>query len=91
MGKRVNSEGDLLQLCENLVSQKSSHKINRRFLVSNVSHEMLVLALQTLKTGGHVLRGGRNTLEACQYQRVASAALSAHAFCISWQAQHFAT
>ena len=42
---------------------------------------MLVLALQTLKVGGHfrVLRGRRNTLEACQTQRVVFA----------WQAQHF--
>ena len=44
---------------------------------------MLVLALQTLKVGGHfrVLRGRRNTLEACQYQCVVFA----------WQAQHFVT
>ena len=33
---------------------------------------MLVLALQTFKVGGHfpVLRGRRNALEPCQYQRV---------------------
>ena len=44
---------------------------------------MLVLAFQSLKMGGHfcVLRGRRNTLEACQYQHVTFA----------WQAQHFAT
>ena len=42
---------------------------------------MLVLTLQSLKVGGHfgVLRGRRNTLEACQDQRVVFA----------WQAQHF--
>ena len=46
-----------------------------------VSHEMLVLTLQTVKEGGHfrVSRGRRNTLEACQDQRVVFA----------WQAQHF--
>ena len=58
---------------------------------------MLVLALQTLKVGGHfrVLRGRRNTLEACQYQRVVFAWQAQdfvlHAFCILWQAQHFVT
>ena len=42
---------------------------------------MLVLALQSLKMGGHFLvsRGRRNTLEACRDQRVVFA----------WQAQHF--
>ena len=42
---------------------------------------MLVLTLQSLKVRGHfpVLRGRRNTLEACQDQRVVFA----------WQAQHF--
>ena len=42
---------------------------------------MLVLTRQSLKVGGHfrVLRGRRNTLGACQDQRVAFA----------WQAQHF--
>ena len=46
--------------------------------VEEVSHEMLVLA----QMGGHfrVLRGSRNTLEACQCKRVV----------FSWQAQHFA-
>ena len=44
---------------------------------------MLVVALQTHKMGGHfrVLRGRRNTLETCQYQRVV----------FTWQAQHFVT
>ena len=44
---------------------------------------MLVVALQTHKMGGHfrVLRGRRNTLETCQYQRVV----------FSWQAEHFVT
>ena len=43
---------------------------------------MLVLTLQSLKVRGHfrVLRGRRNTLEACQDQRVVFA----------WQAQHSA-
>ena len=42
---------------------------------------MLVLTLQSLKVGGHfrVLRGRRNTLEACQDQCAVFA----------WQAQHF--
>ena len=44
---------------------------------------MLVVALQTHKMGGHfrVLRGRRNTLETCQYQRVV----------FTWQAEHFVT
>ena len=50
--------------------------------VEEASHEMLVLALQTLKMGSdfRVLSGRRNTLEACQRKRVV----------FSWQAQHFA-
>ena len=58
---------------------------------------MLVLALQSLQMGGHfrVLRGRRNTLEACQYQRVTLAWQAQHfamwRFAFAWQAQHFAT
>ena len=58
---------------------------------------MLDLALQTLKVGGHfrVLRGRRNTSEACQDQRVVFAWQAQHFllvhFAFAWQAQHFAT
>ena len=58
---------------------------------------MLVLALQSLQMGGHfrVLRGRRNTLEACQYQRVTLAWQAQHfamwRFAFAWQAQHFVT
>ena len=58
---------------------------------------MLVLALQTVKVGGHfrVSRGRRNTLEACQDQHVVFAwqaqnFLLMH-FGVAWQAQHFLT
>ena len=56
---------------------------------------MLVLALQSLKVGGHfrVLRGRRNALEACQYQRVVFAWQAQHFllihFAFAWQAQRF--
>ena len=58
---------------------------------------MLVLTLQTHKMGGHfrVLRGRRNTLEACQDQRVVFAWQAQHFllmhFAFAWQAQHFVT
>ena len=58
---------------------------------------MLVLALQSLKVGGHfrVLRGRRNTLEACQDQRVVFAWQAQHFLLmhvgVAWQAQHFLT
>ena len=58
---------------------------------------MLVLALQSLKVGGHfrVLHGRRNTLEACQDQRVVFAWQAQHFLLmhvgVAWQAQHFLT
>ena len=58
---------------------------------------MLVLALQSHKVGGHfrVLRGRRNTLEACQDQRVVFAWQAQHFLLmhvgVAWQAQHFLT
>ena len=58
---------------------------------------MLVLTLQSLKVGGHfrVSRGRRNTLEACQSQRVIFALQAQHFllihFAFAWQAQHFVT
>ena len=58
---------------------------------------MLVLTLQSLKVRGHfrVLRGRRNTLEACQDQRVVFAWQAQHFLLMhvafAWQAQHFVT
>ena len=58
---------------------------------------MLFLTLQSLKVRGHfrVLRGRRNTLEACQSQRVVFAWRAQHFllvhFAFAWQAQHFVT
>ena len=58
---------------------------------------MLVLTLQSLNVRGHsrVLRGRRNTLEACQDQRVVFAWQAQHFllmhFAFAWQAQHFVT
>ena len=62
----------LFELCKNgfirKTRTKSSIFIFKVCKVEKVSHEMLFLALQTLKLGGRVclLRGRRNTLEACQ-------------------------
>ena len=58
---------------------------------------MSALAFQSLKLGGHfcVLRGRRNTLETCQYQRVTFAwqaqYFAMRRFAFAWQAQHFVT
>ena len=63
--------------------------------LKEVSHEMLVLALQSHKMGGHfrVLRDRRNTLEACQCKRVVFSWQAQHfamwRFALAWQAQHF--
>ena len=50
---------------------------------------MLVLALPTLKVGGHfrVLRDRRNTVEACQYQRVVFARQAQHI--VTWRMRFF--
>ena len=60
----------LFELCENGFIRKTRTKSSifklKVWNVKEVSHEMLVLALQTFKVRGHfrVLRGRRKTLEA---------------------------
>ena len=58
----------LFELCENGFIRKTKSLIFKLKVwnLKEVSHEMLVLALQTFKVRGHfrVLRGRRKTLEA---------------------------
>ncbi len=88
--------GSLISLLWAVHTLRHNHVL-QKMKSGEVSHEMLVLALQSLQMGGHfhVLRGGRNTLEACLYQRVTLAWQAQHVapwrVAFAWQAQHFVT
>ena len=73
----------LFELCKNGFIRKTRTKSSifelKVWNVKEVSHEMLVLALQTFKVRGHfrVLRGRRTTLEASAFKRSGSIARNA--------------
>ena len=96
-GPRRLLVGSLISLLWAVHTQCAIIMSFKRWKVEEVSHEMLVLALQSLRMGGHfrVLSGRRNTLEACQYQHVTFAWQVQHfamwRFAFAWQAQHFVT